>query len=246
MANGRAAIQSQAGDENTPGNACPAFAFNLCCALKPDAKHIASNLQAEDIEAPARHAIWRAGETVDGVPVICRGWAVSAITLSDGRRQILSILLPGDLVSASFLFDPISHNSIEAVTDVRYRLFKRAGIQAAIEQEPAFFATLSELWANESARADQLVVDLGQRSADERIAGLILHLANRLAQRGPILNRTMEFPLRQHHIADATGLTSVHAGRVLSDFRRAGLIELSDRSLTVTKPDELRRIAGIH
>jgi CRP-like cAMP-binding protein len=91
-----------------------------------------------------------------------------------------------------------------------------------------------------------LAIDLGQRSADERIASLILNLTGRLARRGMMHGGSVEFPLRQHHIADATGLTSVHAGKVLSEFRRAGLIELNDRFLTLTKPDELRRVAGGH
>ena len=148
-------------------------------------------------------------------------------------------------MSVSLIFDPVSQISLEAVTDVRYRLFNRLRIQAAIERDPKLIATLSKLWADENARADQLATDLGQRSADERIASLILTLADRLERRGQLHDGTMEFPLRQHHIADATGLTSVHAGKVLAEFRRAGLIELNDRFLTLSKPDELRRVAGL-
>ena len=54
---------------------------------------------------------------------------------------------------------------------------------------------------------------------------------------------TIDFPLRQHHVADATGLTAVHVSKVLSEFRRNGLIEISDRSLTILKPAEFQRIA---
>jgi CRP/FNR family transcriptional regulator, anaerobic regulatory protein len=53
----------------------------------------------------------------------------------------------------------------------------------------------------------------------------------------------MDFPLRQHHIADATGLTPVHVSKVLTEFRRSGLINISDRSLTVLDPVGFRRIA---
>lgn len=244
MADGRGAMQRQTEDAHLPEHRCPAFAFNMCCALKPRADGIAA--VDPDVAIPARRSIWRARETIDGVPIICQGWAASAITMNDGRRQILTFLLPGDLVSVSLVFNSVSQKSLEAVTDVRYRLFTRTGIVAEMNRNPTFAATLYELWAEENSRADQLIVDLGRRSADERIASLILNLAERLQRRGLMHNGTIEFPLRQHHIADAAGLTTVHAGKVVAEFRRAGLIELSDRTLTLSQPDELRRVAGLH
>jgi CRP/FNR family transcriptional regulator len=162
-----------------------------------------------------------------------------------GRRQILSFLLPGEIVSASLVFNPVSQNSLEAVTDVRHRLFSRPGILTAMKRDPKLLTPLSMLWAEENVRADQLVVDLGQRSADERIAGMILDLAERLRLCGQLHDGTMEFPLRQHHIADATGLTTVHAGKLLNELRRAGLIELNDRCLTLSKLEDVRRVAGL-
>ena len=97
----------------------------------------------------------------------------------------------------------------------------------------------------ERSRADQLIVDLGRRTADERIARLILSLGERLARRNMVRENPLEFafPLRQHHIADATGLTAVHVNKVLTEFRRDGLIKLSDRSLTILDEARFRRIA---
>jgi CRP-like cAMP-binding protein len=56
----------------------------------------------------------------------------------------------------------------------------------------------------------------------------------------------MEFPLRQHHIADATGLTPVHVSKVLGEFQRAGLIEINNRSLTINDIAALRRMGEMH
>ena len=54
-----------------------------------------------------------------------------------------------------------------------------------------------------------------------------------------------EFPLRQHHIADATGLTPVHVSKVLSGFRRSGLININERSITLANPTILKSIANM-
>jgi CRP/FNR family transcriptional regulator, anaerobic regulatory protein len=206
--------------------------------------------QAEHV-VPARRIISREHDLHDAVPIICAGWAASLVTLSDGSRQILAFLLPGNLISTALLFEPRSHCLVEAITEVRYRTFKRSELKEALLKHPDLFEKLSKAWVEEKARADQLIVDLGRRTADERIARLILNLAERLVRLGMTVPAAgtptieMEFPLRQHQIADATGLTPVHVSKVLSEFRRSGLIKISDRSLTILDPAAFRRVADM-
>lgn len=180
------------------------------------------------------------------VPIICSGWAASAIMLSDGSRQILSFLLPGDIVSTTMLFEPRPNFVVEAVTDVQYRSFRRSELKDILYKHPDLMEKLCKVWSDERMRADQLIVDLGRRTADERIARLILNLVDRLLKRNLVHcdPLELEFPLRQHHIADATGLTPVHVSKVLSEFRRSGLIKISERSLTILDPVGFRRVAN--
>lgn len=177
------------------------------------------------------------------VQIICQGWAASSITLPDGRRQILSFLLPGDIISATYLLEPMSGRAVEAVTEVTYRKFNRSGFKAVLFANSTLLEKFSKICVEKEARSDLLAVDLGRRTADERISRLILRLADKLAERGMMRDQTMDFPLRQKHIADATGLTPVHVSKVLGEFQRTGLIEISSRSLTIIDTTELRRVA---
>jgi CRP/FNR family transcriptional regulator, anaerobic regulatory protein len=232
--------------------ACETHGSKLCglaCALAPD-QSADLHIQQTSRTVLARRIICRDHDLHDAVPIICGGWAASVVLLSDASRQILSFLLPGDLVSTALLFEPRSNYLVEAITDVVYRSFKRSELKATLLKHPEMFDMLSQAWIEEKDRADQLIVDLGRRTADERIARLMLNLAERLSQRE--MTRTtessaieMEFPLRQHHIADATGLTPVHVSKVLSEFRRGGLIKISDRSLTILDPAGFRRVANM-
>lgn len=149
-------------------------------------------------------------------------------------------------MSTALMFEPVSQCSVEAITEVHYRTFKRIEFKAALLKHPVLFDEFSKIWIDEKVRADQLAVDLGRRTAHERISRLILNLMDRLERCDLARNQMMEFPLRQHHIADATGLTTVHVNKVLSDFRRAGMIEINDRSLTIGDLMGLRRIANMH
>lgn len=224
--------------------ACPAFPDNLCHIFtEATFANALADTAVDDHFAPARRSIWRTADTLERVPVICQGWATTSATLSDGRRQILSFLLPGDLVSAALIFEPVSQCSVDAVTDLRYRAFPRAELQQALARKPELLAIVSRMSAEENARADRLAIDLGRRAAAARIASLILALAERMRKRGMMPDKTMDFPLRQHHIADAVGLTVVHVGNIIAEFRRAGLLEISERSLTLADQPGLIRIA---
>ena len=227
---------------------CPAYELNLCSGVRqkiagtnwlPGESSITSTAHT----IPARRTICHPKEWSEFVPIICQGWAVSSITLPDGRRQILTFLLPGDLVSTACLLEPMSGRTVEAVTEVTYRKFKRSDLKTFLFKHPELLEKLSKTWIEERTQSDQLALDLGRRTADERIARLILSLAERLAKRGMMNGHTMEFPLRQRHVADATGLTPVHVSKVLGEFQRAGLMEISSRSLTVINETELRRAA---
>lgn len=248
-----AIVKSVAVEAQPTCAACHAHELNWCqvalAAQYNSAQSEPAQIAQSSHTVPARRIICREQDLHDSIPIICTGWAASVVTLSGGSRQILSFLLPGDLVSTALLFSPRSYCLVEAITEVRFRTLNRCDFKAALFKRPDLFDKLSKSWIEEKDRADQLIIDLGRRTADERIARLILSLAERLSGRGIAAHANataameMDFPLRQHHIADATGLTPVHVSKVLSEFRRGGLIKISDRTLTILDPAGFRRIA---
>ena len=229
---------------------CPLNDASLCAAATSAtgpceaSKTGVSALKATEHTVPARRLVWHPKEWSEDVPVISSGWAASSITLANGSRQILSFLLPGDLVSTASLFGGVSGRSIEAITEVTYRKYRRDDINVLLRNNSEFFERVSAACIQERAHADNLLVDLGRRMADARIGRLILYLAEALDKRNMIKSRTMPFPLRQRHIADATGLTTNHVTKTLTQFHRLGLIEISNRLLTINNIAELRHISA--
>lgn len=231
-------------------SACTFYKLNLCTEVRrkfssaTDILSDASPLTSSTHTIPPRRTVYHPKEWSEFVPVICNGWALSSIALPDGRRQILSILLSGDIAFSSGLFEPVFGYAAEAITEVTYRKFKRVELMDRLFEHRDLFEMLTKILNEEKARADQLALDLGRRTAAERIARLIVKLAERLVERGMMSGPTMAFPFRQRHIADATGLTPVHVSKVLGQFQRDGLIEISNRSLTITDATGLDQIAG--
>lgn len=229
---------------DTACSLCPAYNL-LCGGLSKEASGemqplpVASTLHT----IPARRLILHPKEWSEYVPIVCSGWAMSSIALPDGRRQIISFLLPGDIVSIGSLIAPLSGHTVEAITEVTYRKFKRDEIKELVFGRSDLLERLFKLWNEAKTRADQLALDLGRRRADERIARLILRLSEKVARRSTVRTQTFDFPLRQRHIADATGLTPVHVSKILGELQRAGMIEIGGRTLTILNASELQRVA---
>lgn len=228
---------------------CPLGELNVCGTANKTIRACANAQSGHHFQmptehtVPARHIVWHPKDWSDYVPVICRGWAVSSITLSNGNRQILSFHLPGDIVSTATLFGAVSRRRVEAITEVTFRKFRRTDLEFMLGSDPDFYRRVSKAWVREREYADSLLVDLGRRMADARVSRLILHLAESATRRNMMDGATMPFPVRQRHIADATGLTTNHVTKTLAIFSRSGLIKFASRFLTIINVQELQRIA---
>lgn len=228
---------------------CPNRASGFCGALLGKPVNGASPEQQPDWQS---YRGVRAGEQVitrhqpsEKIFMLCNGWAFRFFQLANGRRQILNFLLPGDLVSAVTVFEERPHFSAQALTEVRLSGFLRSEIQARFAMNADFSNALAQSCVNVINDADALMTVLGQRSAEERIAYLFLHLMRRIAARNVVRDQRYRVPLKQQHIADAVGLTPEHVSRVLSQFRERGLIEFSSGVLQVLDSAELERIGAL-
>lgn len=228
--------------DSVSGRHCAACAFvNICAASEAGQRQTQAPAGSEPVklepvvqELRARRTLRYSSEQSELVPIICQGWATLSIALNRGRRQILSFLLPGEFADRANLLGRVSmKRHVAAITDTTIRSFKRSELHVQFLKRIDLLDRLIKCWIEEDERRDQLVIDLGQRSAEERVARLILSLAERLAKRGMMQGPTMEFPLRQHQIADAVGLTPVYVGKVLNAFQQDGLIKINRRSLTI-------------
>lgn len=188
----------------------------------------------------ARRPVFRAGESVDHVPIVCEGWAAIVEYLPNGRRQILAFPVPGEFVATSLIFATSLSRDVEAVTPMLYRNFDRATLRETLRKSSELVERVVTSSIAERDRADELIIDLGRRRAEQRVARLILQTMERAAKGGPEVEETFNFPLRQTHIADALGLTAAYVNQVLTGFRQERLINIENRSLTVLDAPRLR------
>jgi CRP-like cAMP-binding protein len=178
------------------------------------------------------------------VHTLYSGWAFRYKQLSDGRRQILAFVIPGDIVTPEMLCSgayPVPF-SIKTLTDVclcSFEIKKFSGMMSS-EAQAERLKQMEEHYVGAIYRR---MTDIGRRSAAGRLAQLILELERRLSRRKLTRGKTFDFPLRQEHLADALGLTTVYVNRTLANFRKDGLIELSRQEMTILDIRTLQEVA---
>ena len=233
--------------EESPAN-CLASCIKICSGVQDTGEAGGNSNQPRlkffERAIDARQTIFHGGDRIEGIPVICSGWAAIVSILPNSRRQIVALRLPGDLVSGSLVFEDKLDVSVEAITNVTYRSFDRAEFRTALSNNSCFLESILKIWNEQSSQFKQLIASLGQSTAEQRVAALLVKLLERLTSLGLVTNHSFNFPLRQSHIAEITGLTPVHINRVINSLRRDGLIDLSNRTLTVLDPERLRLICN--
>ena len=176
--------------------------------------------------------------------VVSKGWACLYKWLPDGRRQIVGLLLPGDCNDLRIqLLDTMDYN-VGAVTALKAIEIPQAELDDLGSRQPrlADAFTHNELVTNAMQR--EWALCLGQRSAYERLAHLMVEIYLRLDAVGLASDGEIEWPLTQSDLADALGLTAVHVNRTLQRLRADGLIELAHRRLVIRDLGRLKQ-AGL-
>jgi CRP/FNR family transcriptional regulator len=173
------------------------------------------------------------------------GWAYRFKSLSDGRRQILNFLLPGDLIGLQQKMLEGATHGVEALTPVWLCPFRRDALWAVHRAAPQLGYDITWIAAHEEAVVDDHLLSVGRRSAEERIAMLLIVLYKRAAVLMPTLERGVPFPLTQQHIADALGLSLVHTHRSLRRLERRGMHVIADGWLRLLNPLALEKMADL-
>jgi len=171
------------------------------------------------------------------------GWAFRFKTLSDGRRQILNFLLPGDLIGLQDQVAEVSPHGVEAVTDVELCQFARDGLWDLFRNFPSLGYDVTWLASQEERMIDENLLSVGRRTALERIGVLLMHLYKRSVALGVAVDGRVPFPINQQHIADAIGLSLVHTNRTLRRLYKLGLYEVREGWLALPRPGALERLA---
>lgn len=200
-------------------------------------------LQANPRTVQRHRDIITEGRNYSSIFIILEGNAIRYRILHDGRRQIINFVLPGDIVGALGYFMESSLYSTRALTEVSVATVPFTRLNVLHETHPRLVSKIFWWFSCESTIYAEHLVDLGRRSALERVAHFLLELLTRLQSVGLADDHSFKIPLTQELIADALGLSIPHVNRVLRRLREDHLVVVEDQRVTVKDLEALSELA---
>lgn len=181
----------------------------------------------------------RAGDSPTHGFIVESGWAMRYTLLSDGRRQVLNVLMPGDMFDLQVFVAAQADHSVTALTDMNVKLFRAEDLLDIFNSSGRMAQALWWTAVQEEAMLREQIVRNGRRNAAERIAHFLLELHRRALMVDEGQGTSFRLPLTQSVIGDALGLTSIHVNRVLKRFRDCGMITKNGQWIELVDRDTL-------
>jgi CRP-like cAMP-binding protein len=182
------------------------------------------------------------GDAPGGVVLVLEGFACRYKLRRTGVRQIMAYLLPGDLGDLDVALLTRMDHAVGTLSPCTVMRLAPETV-SALMQRPKLAAALRRGTLVDTATSREWLMNIGRRSAPERLAHLFCELLVRLRAVGLTDGDSYALPITQVDLADTTGLTPVHVNRSLRDMRQQGLIELGRRRLRILDLPRLQNLA---
>jgi CRP/FNR family transcriptional regulator, anaerobic regulatory protein len=209
------------------------FTSRFCSHLQQSVK-AGNSLTGADTSTDVAHPV---------VYRLCSGWACQLRKLSHGRKAIVDIYLPGDVIGLdSALYTRPTENVVALTSIAVDAMIAEEGLCGLMmHRHTALYVTW--LLAQRQRRADRLLTAVTSLDARGRLAVMFFDFYHRLRTQKLISSPMYNLPLTQSQIGSYLGLTVVHVNRVLGVLRQQQIVNLEKHCVNIVDLEELTKLA---
>lgn len=226
---------------------CPLRRLPLFLDNSADEISLVQSLKRREARLRADEILIYEGQTDAPLFTLLDGWAFRYKTLRDGRRQILNFLFAGDFIGVQQKMGDAAATGVMTLTDSVFCVFDRDSLWELHQQSPKMGFNVTWLTAHEESVVDDTLLSVGRRSAEERVATLLIlifkHAAALQADGGA---SGVLFPLTQQHVADGLGLSLAHTNKTIRKLEQHGLHRIADGRLYMGDMKALTRLVDLY
>lgn len=213
-------------------------------ALSGDDLAALAHLAVRDAPVGAHTDLVRQGEAAECAFLVVDGIACRYVQRASGARQILALLLPGDLCDPDLPHLERWDHGIATLSPCRVARVPRAALEDLIATRPAVALALRREKMAAEARGRAWLTALGIGLATERLVRLFREIVDRLHAVGLAGRDESPLPLTQVDMAECIGTSTVHVNRVLQELRRAKVVQVKGGRLRLLDRKGLDAMAG--
>lgn len=214
--------------------------------LNVDDKEMLASLEKSERNYDSGTLIYEGGDESKELYVVKSGWAFSYTDLPDGRRQIVRIHHPGDIIGFPDLAMKHMTTSLRTFEKACLCPFPKTALDVILRESPKLSALLVTIALRDQVVLIDLLRAMGRMSAQERVSYMLLDLIARLRVSDQEMTDTLRMPMTQSQIADYLGLTNVYISKTFLQMEQAGYIKRQNQYLQILKEEELVKLTDFY
>lgn len=193
---------------------------------------------------PKRKDLLLEGYGCAAIYIVKNGFGICYKLLPNGNRQILNVVLAGDITGLPAAFFDRAPYSVTSLTPMVVDVVPLGRFFELCYAKPKIgFTIMALLWEQKHIRVATHLISIGRRSPIERVAHFIMELYVRLRDVGHTKGNSLELPLSQEVIGDVLGLSAPHVNRMFRQLKEMNLISMSHHSLRIDDVEGLKMLA---
>lgn len=205
-----------------------------------------ATFERDEVSAARNHVLIEPGTPATLIHVLKTGWAAVRSEAQDGRRQLLRIYLPGEVIGLAELGLPRALHRVTMQTDGVICPLPRTALRPILDEHPRLAGLFMAIGSLDQIALRQHLSSIGTMSANHRLKFFLLQLRTRLLVANVGMGDRFQLPFSQIELGEALGITSIYVNKLLRGMVRAGEIEIDRPYIRLTKRQEWEAEVNFH
>ena len=218
---------------------------NLCLPLGIDIQDIARLDDSSNRKRPLARGefLFQAGAPFHAIYAIRSGSVKTFTATEDGQEQVTGFHLPGELVGLDAISSDTHNCSARALETTSVCEIPYAQLEDLSTRVPSLQRQLLRVMSREILQDDHMMMLLGRKAADERLAAMLMSISNRFKQRG-FSPREFHLSMSRNDIGNYLGLAVETVSRLFTRFQEEGILETERKHVRILDLARLSALAG--
>ena len=184
--------------------------------------------------------IFEEGDTLNGIYCIRDGVCKMTKLSENGKDQVVKLALKGGMIGQrSLVSGEPSNLTATAVNDMQVCFVPRSEIIQDLQKNPDFSMDVLKNMAKDLKNSDDQLVDMAQKTVKQRLANTLVYINQKF---GSDENGFLVLTLSREDYASIVGTATESAIRILSQFKKQGLISTKGKQIKIEDETGLLRV----
>lgn len=186
--------------------------------------------------------LFRAGQEFENIYALRSGSVKLNLMDEQGNDQILGFYFPGEILGLDAIHNKRHQCSAVALETSSYCAFPFSDLSEICQSVPELQNQLFRLMSRELSHENELLLTIGTKNAEERLATFLITLSSRFHRLG-YSSREIKLSMSRQEIANYLGLTIETVSRIMSRFQREEVIGVNRKQVHIKNIDALRDLS---